>query len=116
MVIVEAGEGLPCPITWEEILALAKPLRIKPHEGANSPGNVWWCVKKIREVFAVERGALRTRKALHDLWPDAGTGSIDIAIAFLVGHGEIVSVEGKRGKLGETFGAAERRPSEAPAA
>jgi hypothetical protein len=109
------NEEPPCPITWEEIVTLAKPLRIKPHEGANSPSNVWWCVKMIRQVFEVERKP-PTRKALHKRWPDAGTDSIDLAIAYLIKSGEIVSTSGKRGRPGETFGAAGRRPSEAPAA
>lgn len=81
-----------CPLTWLQVQDLAKRLKIKGiHEGANSPENVWGCVKRIRAEHMPAPGVLTTRKTLRQALESSGSSSVDLAIGWLVDAGELVS-------------------------
>lgn len=74
------------PIGWSDIVALAMPLKIKPHEGAQSPENVWGCVRELR---ARDHHRHVVREALHAELASVGTDTVDIAVAYLIKAGEM---------------------------
>lgn len=76
--VLEADAG-PCPITWADVERIAKGLKFKPHSGANSPGNVWGVVKRIRASGKAEE----TRDALRVAHASSGA-CVDIAMVWLV--------------------------------
>ncbi len=82
-----------CPLTWPMVQALAKRAKFTPHEGAQSPANVWGMVQKLRAYFKTDP-SLATRTALRSMWPSAGTGSVDLALLYLVDAKDLVSESG----------------------
>lgn len=85
---VAKGEPSACPLTWADVEMLAKPLKIKPHKGAQAPENVWHVVKAIRARTANGPGVSTeeiARSALHTDYASSGTDTVDLAIAVLMG-------------------------------
>jgi len=106
---VEPGEseGLPraeppppCPLVWADVARLAAAHGIKGlHSGANSPQNVWGCVKRLRATPE----QTSTREALYATSTQSGTTNVDLAIAWLVDAGEMATLSGKRGSKKEVL-------------
>lgn len=82
----------PCPLSWDDITRLAASIGIDdPHEGAQSPANVWGVVKAIRARTEQEMG----RHELHRLVLASGSDTVDIAIAYLCEEGGFTLRKGK---------------------
>jgi hypothetical protein len=86
-----AGVADAGPMTWSDVLFLGRRIGITPHEGAQSPANVWACVQRLR-TLSVARHA--TRDELHREHAHSGTETVDLAIAYLVGREELKIVTG----------------------
>lgn len=100
-----------CPLTWGDVLALAKRLKFTPHEGASSPENVWSVVERLR----VEISAARTISSIHEAYASSGTDSVDLALLWLVDAKDLV-VEGKGAKAIYRRNGAPGETAEEPAA
>jgi hypothetical protein len=86
MNVVNAGVADAGPMTWRDVLALGERIGITPHEGVQSPQNVWGCVQGLR-ARSFARPA--TRDELHREDADVATETVDLAIAYLVGREEM---------------------------
>ena len=79
----------PCPLTHKDVLALAKKLKIKPHEGASSPENVWGCVGRVLTLVTKANDQhLRLVDLVAEL-EDYGSDCVALACEHLVGDGKL---------------------------